>query len=97
MQITSRQKLTKRIESFIARLECDGRQANRWECDHLLLAMGYLKCGDLGAGEEEMRRAETPEARRSLQDVLSNAMTNRVLTTRELRSNLEPIKRQPLH
>jgi len=82
-QDETRRDLHSRIEGFITRCERQRLVPDAWESEWLTKAIAHLRGCNLEAGEEAMRRAETPRNLRNERDV--SQITMRPLATLELR------------
>lgn len=91
---TARRNLAERIERLLDRIGGEAREADDWEAERLLRALGHLKAGSYPAGEQDMMWGEMEPLRRSAQMMANMSTTDEPPTAFELRARLEKILRE---
>lgn len=88
---TARHNLARRIERLLDKIGGEAREADDWEGERLLRALGHLKAGSYSAGEQDMMWGEMDPSRRSAQMMANMSTTDEPPTAAELRARLVKI------
>ena len=90
---TARHNLAQRIERLLDKIGGEAREADDWEGERLLRALGHLKAGSYSAGEQDMMGGEMDPPHRSAQMMANMSTTDEPPTAAELRARLVKIVR----